>query len=36
LVSELESLLKRRVDIVEIQAIRPSFRDNILKDATPL
>lgn len=36
LVSELESLLGRRVDIVERESINPKLQEQILKEAMPL
>jgi uncharacterized protein len=36
IVIELEELLKRRVEIVEPDALRASVRDRILREAVPL
>jgi len=36
LVAELEGLLGKRVDVVEIDSINPRIRDNILREAQPL
>ncbi len=36
LVAELEMLLGKRVDVVEIDAINPGIRDNVIQEAQPL
>ncbi len=36
LVAELERLLGKRVDVVEIDSINPRIRDNVLREAQPL
>ena len=36
LVAELERLLGKRVDVVEIDCINPRIRDDVLRDAQPL
>jgi predicted nucleotidyltransferase len=36
LVSDLETLLGRRVDIVEPEGLHPLIRDRVLKEALPL
>jgi uncharacterized protein len=36
LVSDLEELLGRRVDIVTEQALHPALRDRVLREAVPL
>ena len=36
LVAELETLLRRRVDVVEPPALRPALRDAALREAVPL
>jgi len=36
LVADLEDLLHRRVDVVEVRALHPRLRDRILAEAVPL
>jgi uncharacterized protein len=36
LVAELEQLLGKRVDIVEVGSLNPRIRDNVLREAHPL
>jgi predicted nucleotidyltransferase len=36
LVADLEELLGRRVDVVEVDALRDSFRERVLREAVPL
>lgn len=36
LVAELERLLGKRVDVVDVDAINPRIRDNVLREAQPL